>query len=32
MAPGLGGRHQNQPSIKYDDLYTVYQANGEKGQ
>lgn len=28
MGPGLSGRHANQPSVKYDDFFATYQANG----
>jgi muramidase (phage lysozyme) len=32
MGPGLSGRQQNQPFVKYDDFLVVYRANGGKGQ
>ena len=31
MGPGLSGRHANQPSVKYDDFFATYHANGGKG-
>jgi muramidase (phage lysozyme) len=31
MGPGQGGRHTNQPFVKYDTFLATYQANGGKG-